>query len=162
MQTVKTVSVSGVYVELIQVLGLMLRQGLGAKIGKKRECWDIHHVSTWNTGKKKPGNNASENEIANYYCGGTDEYTDHLYFASGKFLSVGFGEKVEIRAVCQLNEWHATSLSQWTLQVWLKAGGGDIARHFFYSGRGYGGDNGMTKEDIPKEMRLIPPEKIKF
>lgn len=162
MQTVKTVSVSGVYVELIQVLGLMLRQGLVARIGGKRECWDIHHINTWNTGKKKPGDNASENEIADYYIGGTDKYTDHLYFASGKFLSIGFGEKVEIRVVCQLNEWHETSLSQWTLQVWLKAGGGSVARHFFYSSRGYGGDNGMTKGDIPKEMKLTPPEKIKL
>jgi hypothetical protein len=162
MQTVKTVSVSGIYVELIQALGLMLRQGLGANIGDKRECWDIHHVNTWNTDKRKLKDGASETEIANYYIGGTHKYTDHLYFASGKFLSIGCGEKVEVRVVCQLNEWHETSLSQWTLQVWLKMKDGGVARHFFYSDRGYGGDNKITKGDIPKEMKVSPPQKISF
>jgi len=163
MQVVKTVSVSGIYVELVQMLGLLLRQGLGARIGSQRECWDIHHVSTWETQKKEPASDASESELANYYIGGTHEYTDHLYFASGKFIQVGMGETVEVRVVCQMNEWHATGLSQWTLQVWVRTKGSEIShRHFFYSGRGYGGDNDITKSDLPEKMKEEPPKKIKF
>ncbi len=154
MQVVKSVSASGIYVELIQMLGLMLRQGLGAGIGHKRECWDILHISTEQT----PSPDAPEDEWIFFYSG-----IRHLYFASGKFIQVGVGDTVEVRVVCQMNDWHATSLSQWQLQVWVRTKGSEVShRHFFYSDRGYGGDNNITKSDLPERMREDPPKEIKF
>ncbi len=161
------VQVSSMYVELIQILGRVLRKNLKMCL-RKAESWDVEHVADWGIYGKQPDSDASEEAWFNFHQYENPIHEMHTYLASGKCSPMSYGDikgrtqDVEIRVRAEFSKWIAVAQSYWDIEMWVMVEGGTVQRYHFHCSRGYGEDRDIYEQPLSAKMKDTPPKKIKF
>lgn len=161
------VQVSSMYVELIGILGAVLRHNLKMHL-REAESWDLEHVADWGIYGERPDDDASESEWSTFHLHENPIHEMHTYLASGKCSPMSYGaikgrgQRVEIRARAEFSKWVAVAQSYWSIQMWVMVEGGAVQRYHFHCHRGYGEDRDIHEQPLPKKMKDAPPKRIKF
>jgi len=163
----KDIRVPETIVELLQILGLMLRDQM-MLTAVANECWTIRPISEWDITHPCIEDLMAQYEWPRRATLQFDkiEHRMSLYFISGHcIISAGCPEseeRVEIRVIaekCDSSE--SMGLAYWVLKVWMQLKDGTIHRFHFQCHLGYGSDRDFLAESIEK-MRPLPPARISF
>lgn len=158
--------ITGQVVELIQILGTLLRSHMFLQ-DISDECWTVEHSADWGIPyREDPSLSDEDRAWADFMHAGRDEHEQTTYLLTGKACWItGEGKSREhgwhrIRANCEFSDWHDAGLSLWDIQIWAEVDD-RIDRYHFLCHRGYGDDRDICLAE-PGKMPLTPPRKIAF
>ena len=162
----KKIRVPATTVQLVQILGVILRENLKIRIyGEHSECWTFEHVTDWEVPVEPPKEGADQAEWEHYeWQSVRGEHEMSVYLGSGHCSAFSSDQKVkrlELRVRCEHSTWVATSLRMWDFQIWGKFADESVWRHHFSCHLGYGTDRTISSEKL-SDVAQNPPKKIAF
>lgn len=147
--------ITSIEVELVQVLGTILRDHLKLQ-PHGSECWTFTHDYNYNIAPEEERD--PETDI---YCGVEHEVSVYLTEGYLPVMNSGKIEKVELRVHCELCKWVPTALSFWIFQFWLKPENGEVKGYYFECHREYGWNRDIHLNES-KVVSPFPPQEIAF
>lgn len=165
MSVQKEIRVTSIIVQLIQLLGTILRDQLGFKLYRP-ECWTFEHVGKYeipvDRHAKEPAKDASNEEWGEYDRSKEPEHEVSVYMGTGRFpVYSGNGvDQVEVRVRCEHDHWTPTGLKSWDIQMWVKWPTKEMQYEHFWCSLGYGTDCSISPCDLP--IPKLPPRRFSF
>jgi len=164
----KKIRVPATTVQLVQILGVILREHLKIPIDEEgSECWTFEHVVDWDIQIREPGPKASHAEWCSYQYRvelGRPEHEMSVYLGAGYchvFNPEQGVKRLELRVRCEHSIWVTASLRMWDFQIWGKFDGEPVWRNHFSCSLGYGTDRDILPETLAA-VPQSPPKKIAF
>jgi len=149
----KHIRVPSTTVELIQILGEILRNHLGLSV-HRTECWTFRHVSSWETMRSDFDYPVVDQRNSLYMGEGSCA-------ASGEQLGSRSYQKLDLRAQCHYNNWESAGSMMWEIHMWIQLPDGSILSRPYRCFLGSGSDRDID-HDPKLKIKTHPPKRIGF